>query len=71
MEIQEELRHRVLREAEKPQGAASNIGDIIAGGDVLLSTGNQTVTQSGGGINLGQARDVTLGQSLPSQEKNS
>ena len=53
---------------EKPQGAESSIGDIIAGGDVLLSTGDQTVRQSGGGINIGQARDVSLGQPPSGQE---
>ena len=56
---------------EKPQGAGSGIGDIIAGGDVQVSTGDQTVSQSGGGINIGQARDVSLGQPSSSQEKTS
>ncbi len=55
---------------EKPQGAESSIGDIIAGGDVQVSTGDQTVSQSRGGINIGQARDVSLGQSPSGQEKN-
>lgn len=53
---------------EKPPGAGSSIGDIIAGGDVQVSTGEQKVNQSGGGINIGQARDVNLGQSLSAQD---
>ena len=54
---------------QKPQTIGSSIGNIIAGGDVSVSTGNQTVSQSGGGINIGQARDVSIGQPPSTEEK--
>ncbi len=55
---------------EKPKTARQNIGMVMASRDAMISTGNQTVTQSGIGdnINIGQARDVSLGNPLKPSE---
>jgi uncharacterized caspase-like protein len=55
-------------DAVKAQDAAT-ISNVTADGEVMIIAGNQQVTQSGSGnINIGQARDITIGSKALSKD---